>query len=98
MEGGGVRARKERCGQERDESGKRRKVERLNERSKLRKESYRVRVCAAAAPSSLAPTPTFPSPPGLARSRSSHRPTQVSAPTVGCMEGEAKIRKLPFQE
>lgn len=30
----GVRARKERCGQERDESGKRMKVEGLNERSK----------------------------------------------------------------
>lgn len=52
---GGVRARKERCGQERDESGKRRKVERLNERSKLRKESYRVGVCAAAAPQALLP-------------------------------------------
>lgn len=32
-----MRARKERCGQERDESGKRMKVEGLNERSKLRK-------------------------------------------------------------
>jgi hypothetical protein len=35
-----VRARKERCGQERDESGERMKVEGLNERSKLRKERY----------------------------------------------------------
>lgn len=33
----GVRARKERCGQERDESRKRMKVEGLNERSKLKK-------------------------------------------------------------
>lgn len=54
-----------------------------------------------AAPSSLAhtPTPTFPSPPGLAQSGGSHHPTQVSAGPQGFMKGEAKIRKAPwFQE
>lgn len=66
--------REERCGQERDESRERMKVEGLNEKGKSEKIEERGRKCAGApanrgaARSSLAfsHTPTFPRPPGIA--------------------------------